>query len=43
MGVRKIVTSCPLYMYQFASIIEKDNIGGIEAADLPLLLYRSVD
>ena len=43
MGVRKIVTSCPLCMYQFASIIEKDNIGGIEAVDLPLLLYRSID
>jgi len=43
MGVRKIVTSRPLCMYQFASIIEKDGIGGIEAVDLPLLLYKSID
>ncbi len=41
LGARKIITSCPLCMYQFASTIKKYNIKELEAIDLPLLLHRS--
>jgi len=41
LGARKIVTSCPLCMYQFASTIKKYGIEGIEAIDIPLLLHQS--
>jgi len=42
LGVGKIVTSCPLCMYQFANIAKKYNIKGIEVVDLPLLLHESI-
>ena len=41
LGARKIVTSCPLCMYQFASTIKKYGIKEIEAIDIPLLLHQS--
>jgi len=41
-GAEKIVTSCPLCMYQFMSTIKRYNIRGIEAIDIPLLLYEAL-
>jgi len=41
-GVEKIITSCPLCMYQLSRTIKRNEVKGIEAVDLPIILWESL-
>ena len=41
-GAEIIVTSCPLCMYQLARTIKRNDISGVKAVDLPIILEESL-
>ena len=41
-GVEKIITSCPLCMYQLSRTIKGNEVKGIEGVDLPIILWESL-
>ncbi|MCD6235686.1 MAG: (Fe-S)-binding protein [Thaumarchaeota archaeon] len=41
-GAEKIITSCPLCMYQLSRTIRRNQVEGIEAVDLPIILWESL-
>ena len=42
LGVSRIITACPLCMYQLASAIRKREIKGLKVTDLPILLHEAL-
>jgi len=42
LGVSRIVTACPLCMYQLASTVRKLEIRGLKVTDMPLLLHEAL-
>lgn len=42
LDVSRIITTCPLCMYQLASTIRKQKIKGLEVTDLPILLHEAL-
>ncbi|MHA1721605.1 MAG: (Fe-S)-binding protein [Candidatus Baldrarchaeia archaeon] len=42
LGVSRIITACPLCMYQLASTIRKREIKGLKVTDLPILLHKAL-
>ena len=42
LGVSRIITACPLCMYQLASTIRKQGIKGLKVTDIPILLREAL-